>query len=227
MKKILLMIPVAFIITLACGQNITQVSLSNTSTTTNFYFLLDGNTLVNISQDGNIIEWGTAMQQGRMAYYPGKLEPFIGKVEYYGSTSNDAFRGKPKYIGSAAITYYASYENENFTGKVKSIGSVALDYYAPFDNDAFKGKLKTAGTVAIGYYASYENESLRSKLKSIGGTGISYYSSYDDKAFKGKLKAIGSFSYTYFSSFEQKEYRGGMKTGNYMQLVNGINYILK
>ena len=214
-------------IAFASAQNLAQITVSNTGTDNNFYFLVDRSVFINIGKDGNIIEWGTPLQEGRLGYYPGKLEPFIGRVDYYNRTDNEAFRGKPKYIGSAAITYYSSYENENFSGKVKSIGSVTLAYYDAYENEAYKGKLKNAGNVAITYYASYDNSAFRSKLKSVGGTTLSYYSTNDDKAFKGKLKSLGGNNYTYYSSFEQREYVGIIKMGSQKQMANGINYILK
>jgi hypothetical protein len=227
MKKLLLTLPFSLLATFVSAQQMAQVTLSNSGPDNSFTFFVDGNVQVNISKDGNIIEWGTALEPYRMGYYPGKLQPFIGRVEYYGAGDNEAFRGKPKYIGSAAITYYTSYENENFTGKVKSIGSSNLDYYTSFENEAYRGKLKSAGGLSITYYASYDNEAYRGRLKSVGSTNIAYYSSFDDKAYKGKLKSIGNYTYSYYSSFEKREYSGIMKTGNPVQLVNSVNYILR
>lgn len=226
MKKILLALPVTLLFVFASAQQITQVSLSNSNADIIYSFTVDGNVLININKDGNIVEWGTALPSWRMGYYPGKLEPYIGRVEYYGPADNEAFRGKPKYIGSAAITYYSAYENENFAGKVKGIGSATLDYYNAYDNEAFRGKLKNAGNTLLSYYASYDNEAYKGKLKALGNTSITYYSSFEDKAYKGKLKSIGSYTWSYYSSFDQIEYRGAMKTGNQVQLVNSVNYIL-
>ena len=227
MKKLLFTVPLLLLVVVASAQNLSQVTISNAGSDIMYTFVIDGNVQINVSKDGKIIEWGTALEYWRAGYYPGKLQPYIGRVEYYGPADNEALRGKPKYIGSAAITYFSAYENENFTGKVKTIGTTVMDYYSSFENETYKGNLKNAGTISLNYYASYDNEGYKGKLKSVGNTALSYYSSFDDKAYKGKLKSIGSYNYTYYSSYEKREYSGIIKTGSQVQLVNGINYILR
>ena len=121
MKKLLFNIALLLPVVVASGQNLSQVTISNTGSDIIYTFVVDGNVQINVSKDGKIIEWGTALEYWRMGYYPGKLQPYIGRVEYYGPADNVAFSGKPKYIGSAAITYFSAYENENFAGKVKQL----------------------------------------------------------------------------------------------------------
>lgn len=206
------------------SQVLNQVSMSSGTTLTAFCFQTDQQVIIRVSPEGKILEWGTAMEQGRYGYYPGKLVPYMGRVDYYGNEADSAFRGKVKSIGSAMITYYASNQPGTEAGKLKSIGNAQLDYYMNYDNESYKGKLKTAGGLSISYYASFDNESFRGKLKSIGSTSITWLSNFDDKLNKGKLKSIGPVNYTWYSQFDRKEFQGTLKTGTYSQLINGITY---
>lgn len=206
------------------SQVLTHVRFSAATTLSYFCFTADQQAIIKISPEGNVIEWGVEMQQGQVGYYQGRLLPFMGRVEYYGPETDEAFRGKVKSIGGSTITYYPSSMPQAQKGKVKSIGSAMLDYYMDYDNELLRGKLKTAGNITISYYASYDNEAYRGKLKSVGNTGITYYSVFDDKSNQGKLKSIGSSNFTWYNNFDRKELQGAMKSGETIQKVNGVMY---
>lgn len=206
-------------------QRITQLSLSGNGTNPVISFLVDETLIINLSKDGRIMEFGQEYNKQSMNYYPGRLQPYLGRTDNYPGDANESYRGKLRDAGSVVITYYTAEENEFLKGKVKAIGSLPLEYYAAYDNDAFKGNIKTAGAVSFEWYSSFDNEGYKGKLKMIGGIPVTYYSSFDDIAYRGKLKSIGNYNYTYYSSFDRKEYYGSMKTGSQVQVINGISFI--
>jgi hypothetical protein len=208
------------------SQSLSQIEISSGISLSSYSFFTDQQVIIKISPEGKIMEWGTALEPTRYNYQPGKLQPYMGRVDYYGIEADSAYRNKVKSIGTARITYYSSFDDKVQTGKVKSIGSTVLDYYSTYENKAFSGKLKSAGAIILSYYGSFDNEALREKLKSVGNTSLTYYSSLDDKLLKGKIKSIGTASYSWYSSFDQKEYRGALKSGSLLQKINGINYII-
>ncbi|MBS1512166.1 MAG: hypothetical protein JST86_15060 [Bacteroidetes bacterium] len=225
MKKILLLLAVSLLTTYNYAQSLSQVSLSGGGIAlSSFSFTTDQQAIIRISPDGNIIDWGMALEPTRIGYYQGKLQPFMGRVDYYGQEADEAYRGKVKSIGTCNITYYGASQPATQKGKVKSIGSVQLDYYMEYDNDAFRGKLKSINGSAVEYYASYDNESFRGKLKSVTGTALTYYSQLDDRLNKGKIKSIGTVSYSWYGEFDRKEYQGSMKSGSTIQKINGITF---
>ncbi len=215
-----------FVVT-SFAQNLAQVTIDNTSNSAVISFLVDGNVLVNISKEGNIIDWGIEYKTPATGIYPGKLLKYMGREEYYGATDNEASRGKIKYIGSAGITYYSSYENEEFAGRVKSIGSNQLDYYQSYEDKAFKGNIKNAGPFLFTYYGSFADESYRGKIKTVHNAGLSYYGLMDDKAYRGKVKRIDRSLFTYYSSFDRPGYSGALKTGSPVLYNGGIKYYIK
>jgi hypothetical protein len=210
------------------SQQLSQITFSGAATLSSFTFLTDQDVLIRVSADGKVIEWGIEMQSQRNSnYYSPKLQPYMGRVDYYGPESDSVNRGKVKSIGTSVLTYYGPLETETKRGKVKSIGTANLDYYTLYENAALKGKLKFAGKFVFEYYPSLENEAFRGKLKSISNTLITYYSSFDDKLIKGKIKSIGSVAYNWYTSHDRKELRGALKSGTYRQNINGITYILR
>ena len=197
MRKIFATVPFLLSLIFAASQQLSQVSFSGASTLSFFTFITDQDILIRVSEDGKLIEWGSEMRSERnMNYYAPKLQPFMGRVDYFGpETTDSVIRGKVKSIGTCMLTYYGAYEKDGKPGKLKSIGSAGLDYYTQFDNAAFKGKLRFAGPLVLEYYPSIDNEAFRGKLKSVGNTRIQYHSTFDDKMIRGKIKAIGSVSY--------------------------------
>jgi hypothetical protein len=224
MRKLFTAIPFLLFITCIYSQQLSQVTFSNGANLSYISFLTDQNVLIRIAEDGKVIEWGTELLSQRSDYYAPKLQPYMGRVEYYGRESDSVFRGKLKSIGTCVLTYYGSYETDFKIGKLRSVGTVILDYYSNFDNADFKGKLRFAGNLILEYYSSMADEAFRGKLKSIGNTPITYYSSFDDKFIKGKIKSIGSVSYTWYSSFDL---RNGLKSGLYRQNIGSVTYILR
>lgn len=205
-------------------QEISQVNISGGSTLSNISLLTDREVLIRISEDGKVLEWGIEMQSLRNSnYYAARLQPYMGRIEYYGQEYDSVFRGKLRSVGSAVFTYYGMSETELKRGKIRSIGSLILDYYSFFDNKAIQGKLSAIGGTLIGYYTSFDDRELVGKLKTVGGTTIIYYSSFDDKFLRGKIKSIGPVSYTWYTSIES-QYGGGLKTGAYRQVIGGITY---
>lgn len=226
MKKIIIACLIVFAAVAAKAQSISKVSIKYDGTLDSYSILTtpDGVTL-NISPDGNIIEFGTEYRSERVNDYS-RIEKYLGRTEYYTANDNESFKGKVKYIGNTQISYYASYDNEELKGKIKSIGNLQLDYYRLYDDKDLKGKIKSIGSSQISYYSSFDNEALHGKLKGVGNIPLTYYPSFEDKAYKGKVKSIGSNNYTYYSSFD-RQYAGSFKTAQQSVYINGINFYLK
>jgi hypothetical protein len=217
-------LPVLILTLIVHSQQLSQVTFSSGSNLDYISFLTDQGVLIRISPEGKILEWGTELLSDRYNYYAPKLQPFMGRMEYFDDQSDSAFRGKIKSIGTCTITYYGSYESDGKPGKIRSIGTALFDYYNNFDDKLYRGKIKFAGNLEVDFYSSFVDEAYRGKLKAIGNTAITYYSSFDDKAFKGKIKSIGSVPYVWYSSFDIN--RSGLKSGLYRQNVGAITYIL-
>jgi hypothetical protein len=211
----------------ANGQQLSQVTFSGGSTFTSFAFLADREILIRVSDDGKILEWGIEVMSQRYNYYAPQLQPYLGRVEYYGSEGDSISRGKIKSIGTVVFTYYGAYEMEYKVGKLRTVGTLILDYFSNFDNASLKGKLRNIGSLGIDYYSSFENEAYRGKIRSIGSTPITYYSSFDDKLIRGKVKAIGPVNYTWYTSLDKVGYGGGLKNGNFRQPISGVTYIVQ
>lgn len=209
----------------AKSQSLYYVNFHDGSTVSVLSYITDQKIVIKLTPDGKITEWGNDMEQGRMFYQKGKLQQYMGRVDYYSRQFDTIINGKVKSIGTTFITYYGSTENKAFVGKVRSIGNVFFEYYSDFENEALRGKLKTAGSKSITYYSLFENDAFKGKMKSLGGQNITYYSTFDDKAVKGKVKSIGTFNYSWYTSFESR-YRSGLKSGSIEQLIEGVTYIL-
>ena len=228
MKKFLSAIPFVLLSILAHSQQLNQVTFSGATSLSYFSFLTDQGVFIRVSPDGKLMEYGMEFKSERSSnYYAPKLQPFMGRIDYYTNEVDSVFKGKIKSIGTCALTYYGSYEKDDKPGKLKSIGALSLDYYTQFENAAFKGKLRFAGTVVLTYYASLENEAFRGKLKSVGNTILKYNSTFDDKLIQGKIKSIGSVNYNWGTSLDPVGQKGALKSGTYRQNINGITYILQ
>lgn len=228
MKTFLAAVGIVLLSTSVRSQQLSQVTFSDASNLSYISIMIDQSVLIRLNTDGKILEWGSELQSMRSsAYYDPKLQPYLGRVEYWPAEADSAYRGKVKSIGTCNITYYSHYDEATKVGKIKSIGTLQLDYYTSFDNAAYRGKLRFIGASTLEYYSSLEDEALRGKLKTIGNTPITYYSTFDDKLIKGKLKSIGTVAYTWYTSFDRSELRGAMKTGSYRVSVGSITYILR
>lgn len=216
-------------LTISCfcsAQALSHVIFSNGTSFSSFYFLTDQQVVIKVSDQGKIIEWGNEVGLGRYYEEPGKLQPYMGRVEYYGQQFDSSYRGKVKSIGTCPITYYSSFDKADLAGKIKSIGTLMLDYFSDFENESIRGKLKTAGQTTFDYYTNFENEAIRGKLKSVGANTITYHSTFDDILIRGKIKSIGRFNYAWYTSFESNRFHGGLKTGTRSQIIDGVSYII-
>jgi hypothetical protein len=229
MKKFFSALPVLLLAVCTYSQKLSQVNFSGATTLSYFSFITDQDVYIRISPDGKIMEYGMEFKSERNSnYYAPKLQPFMGRIEYYGpETTDSTYKGKIKSIGTCGLTYYGSYEKDDKPGKLKSIGSVVLDYYTQFENAAYKGKLRFAGTTVLEYYPSLENEAFRGKLKSVGNTLIKYHSTFDDKLIQGKIKSIGSVAYNWGTSLDPVGQKGALKSGSYRQMINGVTFIIQ
>jgi len=208
------------------SQQLSQVTFNQGSSLSYFSFSTEQGILIRVSDEGKILEWGTEVMSDRYNYYASRLQPFMGRVEYYGDKDDSVFRGKVKSIGTCFFTYYDTFQVKSKIGKLKSIGNQYLDYFEDYEDKILKGKIKSVGGLTIDYYRNYENESIRGKLKMVGSVLISYYTVYDDKFNAGKLKAVGGTKYSWYSLGDQPGMRGALKTNNYRQNVSGVTYIL-
>jgi len=228
MKTLFAAIGFLLLSTCVFSQQIGQITFSDASNLSYISFITDQGVLIRVTSEGKILEWGTELQSMRSStYYDPKLQPYLGRVEYYGPEADSAYRGKVKSIGTCNITYFGHYDEAIKVGKVKSVGNQLLDYYTSFDNAAYRGKLRFVGSSTLEYYSSLDDEAYRGKLKTVGNTPITYYSTFDDKLIKGKIKSIGTAAYTWYTSFDRSELRGAMKTGAYRLNVGSITFILR
>jgi hypothetical protein len=222
MKQIFIVISFLLFSQSMLSQKLSQVSLASSYIS----ILIDQNVLIRITPDGKLIDWGTELVSQRNNFYDPKLQPYLGRVEYYGKESDSVFRGQVKSIGTAAITYYGRYDTETKMGKLKSIGTLMLDYYTNFDNVAVRGKLRFVGSTVLQYYSSLEDEAVRGRFKAVGSTPIMYYSSFDNRELRGKIKSIGTLTLEYYSSQDRVELRGQLKSNIYRPNIGGVTYIL-
>jgi len=209
----------------AQSQQLSQITFANASTLSWFTFSTDQGILIRVSEDGKVLEWGTELMSERSTnYYAPKLQPYMGRISYYGTEADSINRGKVKSIGTAVFSYYGAYELEEKRGRLKSIGMVNLEYYTRFENPAFKGKLRVVGSTLLDYYSMFENDAYKGKLRLVGNTPISYYSTFDDK---GKIKSIGQESYDWSFLRNRSQFGVAQKPNLYRQNINGVMYILR
>ena len=229
MKKLLLPVAAFLFCLTAHSQKLARVNINGTGDVETIGFELDESVLLNITKDGSISKFGVDLYKGyNRDNYNNQLQDYTGRVEYYTANDNEAYKGKVKSIGRYQITYYASFDKEELVGKLKSVGTVNFDYYSNTENDAYRGNLKSAGSTVFTYYSSYENDAYKGKIKSIGSTMITYFSSLEDAGYKGKIKSLGSYSYTYYpGTYFRTELRGRVKSGNSIQMDNGVKYFMK
>lgn len=227
MKRIPALIFSLFIYSGSFSQQLAQVTMSGGDNLSYFSLLVDQQVLVRISPDGKIMEWGTEVMANRGNYYAPKLQPYMGRVDYYGNGADSVSRGKIRSIGTCTFTYYPASESSFKAGKIRFAGPLNFDYYADYDNAAFKGKLKMIGSTFLNYYSSSEEESLRGKLKSVGANNITYFSPFDDKLIRGLVKSIGTVSFNWYTSMDIRAARGILKSGDYRNNIGGVLFILR
>jgi len=226
MKRLLILLIPLLIYGSGYTQTLKFVSFSGGSEFSSLSFITSQKIIIKISQDGSVLEWGNEAEPGRFYSTPGKLQPYMGRVEYYEKQFDSMLNGKIKNIGITSITYFGSLDNAALAGKVRSIGNIFFNYYPDFENELVRGKLKTAGQKDFTYYTSFDNEAFRGKIKSIGNNQIVYYSTFDDKSIRGKLKSIGSTYFTWYTSMDRQGYQGGLKSGSQYPMIEGVTYII-
>ncbi len=226
MKKLLIIFFAAIVVN-GHAQQLSHVTLNNGSDLSYFSLRTDQGVLIRVSADGKVLEWGTELMSNRGNVYAPRLQPFMGRIDYYGTESDSVLRGKVRSIGTITLTYYGAHETEAKAGKLRTAGTLILDYFSNYDNALLKGKIRSIGNMNIDYYSSFDEELLRGKLKSVSNTTISYYSSFDDKMIRGLVKSIGGFTYTWYTSLDLNSARGALKTGQYRQLIGSVTYILR
>jgi len=226
MRKLFTVIPFLALALKSHTQQLAQVTFSGGTDLSYFSFMTDQNVLIRISTEGKLLEYGIEVMSNRYVYYAPKLQPYMGRIEYYGQESDSVFKGKIKSIGTCSLTYYGSYEQDDKPGKIKSIGRILIDYYSSYEEKTLKGKIKFAGSQMLSYYTSFDDEAYRGKIKSIGSTPITYYSSFEDKLIRGKIKSISGSFYTWYSSYDRSELKGALKTGSYRQNIGSVTYII-
>ncbi len=224
MKPFVILLSLLFFTAASFSQVLSHVTFTSGTNLSFLTFSTDQNVLIRISEDGKVLEWGTDPGPGKYYYDPRRLQPYPGRVDYFGPETDSVFRGKIKSIGTCSFTYYGKSETAAKVGKLKTLGRNAVDYYDDYENPAIKGKIRNAGSISFSFYTSFDNEAFRGKLKSVGNNQVAYYSSFDDKVIKGKIKSIGNFAYTWFTSFER--YPGSLKSGATIQPINGITFII-
>src|SRR6185436_1119845 len=106
MKRFLFTLAAMFLFALSFGQRLSQITITNGGNSDIISFITEDAVIVNMSNDGKIIDFGIDSSTGRYYNTPGRLEKYMGRIEYYTDNDNEAYRGKVKYIGRASFTYY-------------------------------------------------------------------------------------------------------------------------
>src|SRR5438067_2186303 len=122
-KTFFLLLTIAFLS--ANAQRLNKITLTGGPPV--FSYLVDDVITLNISPEGKILDWGLENTSGRGTI--GRLDKYMGRVEYYDSNENVAVRGKVKYLGRTAFTYFTSTENDALKGKIKTMNNLPFDYY--------------------------------------------------------------------------------------------------
>ena len=225
-KRFVSLLPVLILSACLHSQQLNQVTFNQGAELSYFSFATDQGVLIRVSDQGKILEWGTEIMSDRNNYYSPKLQPFMGRIEYYGPQDDSVFKGKVKSIGTCYMTYYDTFQVKSKIGKLRSMGNQYFDYFEEYEDKALVGKIKSFGGLTFDYYRSYENESIRGKLRALGSVAVSYYTVFDDRTNAGKLKAVGSAKYLWYSLGDRPEMQGALKSNNYRQNVSGITFIL-
>jgi hypothetical protein len=225
MKRFISILILSFLSCSLYAQKLKQVSFLDFYNLSYFTIATDQDVLIRIAPDGRIMEWGTEVVAYTGNYYAPTLQPFMGRVEYYGDESDPYFKGKLKSIGTAFFSYYGPQDEEWRRGKLKSIGHLQFDYFSKYEDKTMQGKLKLIGMYLLDYYRSYEREELRGKLKAIGSMQVGYVSGFDDKNNVGKIKNVGSASFSWYTPYDY--IKGGLKSNNYRQTVGDITVVLR
>ena len=110
MTRFLIILLLIFIQLQVYPQKLNQVSFSNGSNLNYFTIKTDQDVLVRIAPDGNILEWGYEELSSRGTFYAPKLQPFLGRTDYFGDETDPFFKGKLKSIGTAYFNYYGAHE---------------------------------------------------------------------------------------------------------------------
>src|SRR6187549_137705 len=122
MKMLSLIFFSVLIYSVSNAQSLKYVIFSGGADLTSLSFITDQKIIIKISQDGNLLEYGNDLEPGRFYSQPGRLQQYMGRVEFYEKQFDTILNGKVKSIGTTSIMYYGSYENAALVGKVKSIG---------------------------------------------------------------------------------------------------------
>ncbi|HEY6063587.1 MAG TPA: hypothetical protein VIV35_08260, partial [Chitinophagaceae bacterium] len=120
MKRVSLLISFLFLAKGIYAQELSNIIFSGGAALSSFSFRSDQGVIIRISDNGKVLEWGTDPGPGRYYYDPGKLQPYLGRVEYFGQEYDSVFRGKVKSIGTCTFTYYDKYETATKMGKLKT-----------------------------------------------------------------------------------------------------------
>ena len=96
MKKVFSVIAVSLLFGTASAQRLNKIVLGYEGSSPIISYLVDEVITLNISTDGKIIDWGLENNTGRG--YPNRLFQYMGRIEYYDSNENEAYRGKLKYL---------------------------------------------------------------------------------------------------------------------------------
>jgi hypothetical protein len=82
----------------AKSQELSEIRYANGSTLSFYSFTTDQKIIIRISIDGKIVEWGDLWSRGYYNYQPGKLQQYMGRVEYYGQETDSINQGKVKVL---------------------------------------------------------------------------------------------------------------------------------
>src|SRR6266496_5453967 len=109
MKRYFVLLIFFLIYSIGHSQTLKFVTFSSGAEFSSLSFITDQQIIIKISQVGKVLEWGYEMERGRFYSQPGKLQPYMGRVEYYEKQFDSILNGKLKSVGTSSITYYGSF----------------------------------------------------------------------------------------------------------------------
>src|SRR4030095_8528117 len=99
MKRLLILLISFLIYSTGQSQTLKFVSFSGGAEFSSLSFITDQKIIVKISPDGKVLEWGYELEPGRFYSQPGRLQPYMGRIEYYEKQFDTILNGKVKSIG--------------------------------------------------------------------------------------------------------------------------------
>src|SRR6185436_13926634 len=98
MKRLSLLFFSFLIYGVSNAQSLKYVIFSGGAELTSLSYITDQKIIIKISQDGKVLEYGDELEPGRFYSQPGRLQQYMGRVEFYERQFDSILNGKIKSI---------------------------------------------------------------------------------------------------------------------------------